>query len=91
MTTKAGWQGRGFEGDTLYARSEVLEARESRSRPHMGIVRVHTTGFDQDGAVVIEFERALMVYRRGHAPNLARAPLAIVTVWAHTWRVEAGR
>src|SRR5437660_10117868 len=46
-----------FEGDTLYARSEVLEARESRSRPNAGIVRVKTTGVNQDGATVIEFTR----------------------------------
>ena len=57
-----------FEGDTLYARSEVLEARASRSRPAVGIVRVRTTGLNQDGVAVIEFERTVMVYRRGHAP-----------------------
>ena len=57
-----------FEGDTVYARSEVLEARASRSRPHAGIVRVRTTGYKQDGTVVIELERSVMVYRRGHAP-----------------------
>jgi itaconyl-CoA hydratase len=55
-----------FEGDTLYAASEVIEVRASRSRPTMGIVRVKTTGRNQDGAVVIEFERTIMVYRRGH-------------------------
>ncbi len=53
-----------FEGDTIYAKSEVLEKRESRSRPHMGIVRVKTTGFNQDGKVVIEFERIIMVRKR---------------------------
>jgi len=58
-----------FEGDTLYAQSEVLETRESRSRPHMGIVRLQTTGYNQDGGVVIEFIRAVMVYRRGHVPK----------------------
>ena len=58
-----------FEGDTLYAQSEVLETRESRSRPNMGIVRLRTTGYNQDGAVVIEFVRAVMVYRRGHVPR----------------------
>ncbi|HEY3083262.1 MAG TPA: MaoC family dehydratase [Chloroflexota bacterium] len=57
-----------FEGDTIYARSEVLEARTSRSRPSVGIVRVRTTGLNQDGVAVIEFERTVMVYRRGHAP-----------------------
>ncbi|HVN76114.1 MAG TPA: MaoC family dehydratase [Thermoanaerobaculaceae bacterium] len=61
-----------FEGDTLYAESEVLEARASRSRPTMGIVRVRTTGLNQSGEVVIEFERAIMVYRRGHAPSAPR-------------------
>ena len=62
-----------FDGDTLYARSEVLEVRPSRSRRHMGIVRVRTTGTNQNGTVVIEFERAVMVYRRGHVPQAPRA------------------
>ncbi len=57
-----------FEGDTIYARSEVLSKRESKSRPHMGIVRVKTTGYNQDGKVVIEFVRTIMVYKRGHVP-----------------------
>ncbi len=58
-----------FEGDTIYAQSEVLEKRESRSRPHMGIVKVRTIGFNQDGVVVIEFKRTIMVYKREHAPT----------------------
>jgi len=62
-----------FEGDTIYSRSEVLDKRESRSRPHVGIVRVRTAGFKQDGTVVIEFERTFMVYKRGHVPETARA------------------
>ena len=33
-----------FEGDTIYSRSEVLEARESKSRENVGVVRVRTTG-----------------------------------------------
>src|SRR6516164_11231757 len=55
-----------FEGDTIYSRSEVLEKRESQSRPNVGIVRVKTIGFNQDGKVVIEFKRTFMVYKRGH-------------------------
>lgn len=58
-----------FEGDTIHARSEVLEARPSESRPNVGVVRVKTTGYNQDGATVIEFERAVLVYRRDHAPR----------------------
>jgi acyl dehydratase len=59
-----------FEGDTVYSQSEVLDKRESRSRPTAGIVTVCTTGFKQDGSVVITFKRTVMVYRRGHAPPI---------------------
>ena len=62
-----------FEGDTIYARSEVLEKRESKSRPNVGIVRVKTAGFNQDGTVVIEFRRTFMVYKRGQVPETIRA------------------
>jgi itaconyl-CoA hydratase len=58
-----------FEGDTIYAQSEVLDARESKSRPNVGIVVVETTGFNQDGTIVITFKRTLLVYRRGHGPS----------------------
>ena len=57
-----------FDGDTIYARSEVLETRESKSRPKAGIVRVKTTGVNQNGTVVIEFKRTFMVWKRGHVP-----------------------
>jgi len=53
-----------FEGDTIYSKSEVLQKRESKSRPNVGIVKVKTTGFNQDGAVVMEFKRTFMVYKR---------------------------
>ena len=33
-----------FVGDTLYAQSEILEKRESKSRPTQGIVRAKTIG-----------------------------------------------
>lgn len=59
-----------FEGDTIYARSEVLTKRESRSRPERGIVQVKTLGFNQDGKVVIEFTRTIMVYKRAFMPKL---------------------
>lgn len=58
-----------FEGDTIYSRSQVVAARPSRSRPEVGIVTVATTGVNQDGRPVITFERTIMVYRRGHAPQ----------------------
>ena len=58
-----------FEGDTVYSRSEVLETRESKSRPNVGIVRVRTTGVNQDKTPVIEFKRTFMVWKRGHVPG----------------------
>ncbi len=61
-----------YEGDTLYAQSEVLEKRESRSRPQMGIVRFKTIGYNQDGQTVIEFQRTIMVYKRGQVPQVKR-------------------
>jgi len=61
-----------FAGDTIYARSEVLEARESRSRPQVGIVKLRTIGYKQDGTVVITFTRTVMVYKRGHVPQIPK-------------------
>ncbi len=61
-----------FEGDTIYSRSEVLHKRESKSRTSVGIVTVRTTGFNQDGVVVIEFTRTVMIYKRGHVPAVSR-------------------
>ena len=61
-----------FDGDTIYSQSEVLEKRESRSRPNVGIVTVETTGYNQDGRTVITFKRNILVYRRGHAPKITR-------------------
>ncbi len=56
-----------FNGDTLYAESEVLAVRESKSRPTQGIVTIKTTGFKQGGVEVISFERNMLIPKRGHA------------------------
>ena len=58
-----------FEGDTIYSESEVLETRDSKSRPKQGIVKVKTTGLNQHGDVIIEFTRTFMVWKRGQVPN----------------------
>lgn len=63
-----------FEGDTVYSQSEVLEKRESKSRPNVGIVRFKTTGYTQDGTVVIEFKRTIMIYKRGQVPATVKGP-----------------
>lgn len=58
-----------FAGDTVYAESEVISKRESRTRPYAGIIQVLTKGYKQDGKVVISFKRTVMVYKRDHAPQ----------------------
>lgn len=57
-----------FAGDTLYSESEVLEKRESRTRPEQGIVKVETRGFKQDASLVIRYRRSVMVWKHAHAP-----------------------
>ena len=57
-----------FEGDTIYAQTEIVSVRESGSRPTMGIVEIKSTGYKQDGTVVMTFRRTILVYKRGHAP-----------------------
>jgi len=55
-----------FAGDTLYAESEVLDKRESKSRPAAGIVSVKTAGLNQDGVKVCEFNRTMLIMKRGN-------------------------
>lgn len=57
-----------FAGDTVHCESEILEARESRSRAGEGVLAVATRAFDQTGAVVLSYRRTLLVHR---AANLA--------------------
>jgi acyl dehydratase len=59
-----------FEGDTIWAESEILEKRESRSNPSVGIVAMRCRGINQRGEVVIAFRRTFMAYKRG-APEVA--------------------
>jgi len=54
-----------FPGDTLYAESEVLDKRESSSRPEQGIVTIKTIGKNQDDKVVCTFERTMLIWKRG--------------------------
>jgi acyl dehydratase len=61
-----------FEGDTIHAESKVIEVRPSASRPEAGLVRVRTRGFTQEGTTVIEFERAMLIYRKESAPDAPR-------------------
>src|ERR671930_2552930 len=56
-----------FHGDTLFAESEVLDVRPSRSKPDRGVVKVHTRAYNQDGVLVADFKRAVLVPRSPEA------------------------
>jgi acyl dehydratase len=63
-----------FPGDTLYSESEVVSVRESKTHPEQGVVKVCTRGVNQDGKIVIEYERSVMVWKKAHAPLLSLFP-----------------
>jgi acyl dehydratase len=65
-----------YEGDTIYSESRIESLRESASRRNAGVVGIRTTGYTQQGTIVIEFLRTVLMYRRGHAPAIPR-PLPI--------------
>jgi itaconyl-CoA hydratase len=75
-----------FEGDTIASESEVLSVRASRSRADVGVVEVRTIGFNQEGVIVVTFERTLLVYRRGHGPGRT----AITPQWDERTLAAAG-
>jgi acyl dehydratase len=58
-----------FHGDTIYSETKVVDKKESRSKPDRGIVTVETIGYKQDGTVVCEFRRKVLVPKREHAAN----------------------
>jgi itaconyl-CoA hydratase len=49
-----------FHGDTIYAETEVLELRESKSNPDRGVVRLRQIGRNQHGDTVVELERSVL-------------------------------
>ncbi|MFL2771094.1 MAG: MaoC family dehydratase [Rhodospirillaceae bacterium] len=53
-----------YAGDTIYAESEVLSKRASKSRPGQGIVTVKTTGLNQKTDVICSYERTILVMGR---------------------------
>jgi len=54
-------------GDTIYAESEVMDKRESKSRPTQGVVNIRTRAFKQDGVQFMSYDRAMLMPKRGHA------------------------
>ncbi|HEV8603227.1 MAG TPA: MaoC family dehydratase [Gaiellaceae bacterium] len=70
-----------FAGDTIWAESEILALRESRSNPSVGIVTMRCRGINQHREVVIEFRRTFMLYKR-RAPESAPAFPGTDTAWS---------
>jgi itaconyl-CoA hydratase len=71
-----------FVGDTLWAESEILDKRESKSNPSVGIVSMRCRGINQREQVVIEYRRTFMLLKRG-APEAKRS----FPGTAEEWRV----
>ena len=69
-----------FEGDTIYSQSMVEALRPSASRKDAGIMTLQTTGYTQEGLIVLQFARTVMIARRGFEPKFSRPePVEAVT------------
>ncbi len=53
-----------FHGDTIYARTHVLETRESKSKSDRGVVYVETTGYNQRNETVLTLRRRVLIPKR---------------------------
>ncbi len=54
-----------FIGDTIRAETEVIDKRESKSKPNLGIVYVETKAFNQNDERVLSFRRHVLIPKRG--------------------------
>ena len=54
-----------FINDTLHAQTEILDIRESKTKPDRGIIYVETTAFNQDNIAVLRFRRKVLIPKRG--------------------------
>jgi acyl dehydratase len=69
-----------FVGDTLYGESVVTDLRESKSRPHAGIVSCFTRALNQDGVEVLTYRRTVMVYKREAGSAARRFPQVVAPI-----------
>jgi Acyl dehydratase len=54
-----------FVGDTIYTESEIIDLRESKSKQGFGIVKIKTKTLNQNNEIVLEFERTIMIPKKG--------------------------
>ena len=56
-----------FHGDTIYVETEILSKRESTSKPDRGIVRFRHIVRNQEGTIVVDFERTALMFKQPNA------------------------
>ena len=55
-----------FHGDTIYAETEILEKRESKSKNDRGILYVETRAWNQRDETILTLRRRVMIPKRGN-------------------------
>src|ERR1051325_5313472 len=65
-----------YTGDTLEAEAMVLSVKASTRDPSLGVVHVQTTGYNQDGDVVLTFQRKVQVWKRDPKATVADGEVA---------------
>ena len=53
-----------FPGDTLTAKSKVLDMRTSKKNPQLGIVKIDVEGYKNEDFQVLSYEKTFMVKRK---------------------------
>ena len=53
-----------FIGDTIYAETEIINVRNSKTKPDRGIVYVETRAFNQNGEKVLTFRRHILIPKK---------------------------
>jgi 2-methylfumaryl-CoA hydratase len=65
-----------YAGDTVRALTKVID-RKDRGEGKPGIVTIRTLGINQDGDVVLQYQRKIMVSGRGDRPATTPLPVAV--------------
>ncbi len=55
-----------FIGDTIYARTKVLDKTESKSKNDRGIIKVETTAYNQRKEDVLIFRRKVLIKKKNY-------------------------
>ncbi len=53
-----------FINDTLYARTTILDVKESKTKPDRGLVYVETVAYNQNGVDVLRFRRTVLIKKK---------------------------